>query len=133
MFSIIYSSLFYSQNTFEYERTWGTYFGPTGGQIASGSHRRGILFDSQKNMYIKGGIWNNLFYANSYYNQFLLGGGEAFQGSGSSYFNTRITSSGFPTLFGYGTPESTVGFSSLQAIDSQDNNLSSINKTLLTD
>ncbi|MDF0718431.1 T9SS type A sorting domain-containing protein [Kaistella sp. PBT33-4] len=110
-----------AQVGFEYERTWGTYFGPAGSQIAGSEVRRGIIFDSQKNMYLRGGIWHNATYANSYYDQFLLGGGENYQGSQSTYFNAKFSDSGVPDLFGYGAPESAVGYRSLEAIDSQDN------------
>ncbi len=108
-----------SSQNFEYERTWGTYFGPTGGQIASQYHALGIVFDSQKNMYMRGHIWHQASYPNTYYDQFLLGGGEPYNGSGS-LFKTRITPTGTPTFYGYDQPVSS-SFDLLEAIDQQDN------------
>lgn len=110
--------LFPAQNTFEYERVWGTYFGPGGGQTAGIFYPKGILFDSQEYMHFDG----NLLYAGqagaAYYNLFVMGGGLPYNPSASGYFDVRFTPFGSPDYFGY---IDSGAYSRLVAIDHQDN------------
>jgi hypothetical protein len=115
----LFSSQFFSQNNFEYARTWGTYFGATGGQIAGVYINKGILFDSQRNMHLRGNIWNSSNYGPAYFNQFLVGGGNSYiTQPGIHLFETQITPSGMLSYYGYPNNQ----FSTLlEKIDHQDN------------
>lgn len=67
-----------AQNNFEYQRTWGTYFGPVGAKSWNEYTVNPIYFDSQNNIYTNGQVnaYNN--YPNSYYDQFIIGNGQPF-------------------------------------------------------
>src|SRR5690606_22676160 len=45
--SMMVNTLLFSHQPSAHQRTWGTYFGPAGTQIAGIYHQKGILFDSQ--------------------------------------------------------------------------------------
>lgn len=117
-----FGSMFHAQNTFEYERTWGTYFGPAGGQLAGVWHNGAIFFDTQQNMYMRGHVWSEASNGNAYYNQFLLGGGEAYQSQAIPLFEATVSAQGTPIYYGYdhnGPLNSETDI--LEAIDQQDN------------
>lgn len=120
-FAVILSSLFHTQN-FEHERSWGTYFGATGGQIAGVYVNKGVLFDSQQKLHIRGGMWNMQNNSSTYFNQFLLGGGTSYLSStqpGTLYtFETRISALGTPSYYGYDT---SLDSALLEKIDHLDN------------
>lgn len=118
LLAILFCNLLYSQNNFEYERTWGTYFGANGGQIASVNVNKGILFDSQKNMHIRGTMWNMQNLSSTYFNQFILGGGNSYFAGNSNHFEVKISSMGIPTYYGY---NNSLSPTLLEKIDHQDN------------
>lgn len=115
----LFSTQLSSQNNFEYARTWGTYFGPNSGQVAGVYTNKGILFDSQRNMHIRGNIWNSSNYGTAYFNQFLVGGGNSYiTQPGIHLFEAQITPSGMLSYYGYSNNQySTL----LEKIDHQDN------------
>lgn len=111
------NSLLFSQQPFEFERTWGTYFGPAGTQMAGIYHQKGILFDSQKNMYMRGSMWNYSNFPASYFNQFLLGGGTSITNPPQhNRFEAAVSAQGTPFFFGFYPYFSG---NRLEAIDSQ--------------
>lgn len=118
LLAILFYNLLYSQNNFEYERTWGTYFGANGGQIASVNVNKGILFDSQKNMHIRGTMWNMQNLSSTYFNQFILGGGNSYFTGNPNLFEVKISSMGIPTYYSYNNSSSST---LLEKIDHQDN------------
>lgn len=77
LLNTIYS---FSQNNFEYQRSWSTYFGPVGAKSWIEVATSPILFDDDSNIYLTGmaiGYPNN--YEHSYYDQFRVGdGGQNF-------------------------------------------------------
>lgn len=100
--SMMVNSLLFSQQPFEFERTWGTYFGPAGTQIAGIYHQKGILFDSQKNKYVRGSMWNYSNFPASYFNQFLLGGGTSITNPPQhNRFEAAVSAQGTPFFFGF--------------------------------
>lgn len=112
-------NFFSSQSVFEFERSWGTYFGANGGQIAGIHTTKGILFDSQQNLHVRGTVWNQQNVSSSYFNQFLLGGGESYDNQqGVHFFEAKISSTGTPSYYGYGNSMNSM---SLSKIDFQDN------------
>lgn len=67
-----------AQSNFEYERAWGTYFGPLGGRGWSANLflSPSVFFDSQNNIHMNGTVTNLPNYPLSYYQQYSLGGGQ---------------------------------------------------------
>lgn len=56
-----------AQSNFEFQRTWGTYFGPVGGRSWSATFQgKQLFFDSQNNIYTKGLIVPIASYGTSY-------------------------------------------------------------------
>ena len=118
------AGFFAAQNNFEYERTWGTYFGPAGAQMSGNYMQMGIAFDSQKNMHMRGHIWYNSFYPDTYYNQFILGGAQNYLPPHNNQFDVAITANGSLTKYGYqyaGSLAPAAQVSWLHYIDGQDN------------
>lgn len=120
---------FISINSQEYERSWGTYFGPSG-TLLNGTHQLGMVLDSQKNMYARGTIVYSATTPSSYYNQFLVGGGTSFNPSTNNslhnLFAVTFSPNGIPSYFGYQgylhqTPTSETRV--LANIDPQDNKI----------
>ncbi|UFH30581.1 T9SS type A sorting domain-containing protein [Chryseobacterium sp. C-71] len=111
----------------EYERVWGTYFGPSGIEVNGGFSANGITFDSQKNMHIRGTVFYNSNLTNTYYNQFVLGNGGNYTSSGSThnFYSTRFSPDGIPDYFGYQLNDgnNTTSVEHLTAIDGQDNKI----------
>ncbi|MCD1115450.1 T9SS type A sorting domain-containing protein [Chryseobacterium turcicum] len=111
----------------EYERIWGTYFGPAGSDITGDYAPQGIILDSQKNMHLKGDVFSNSQYTASYYNQFVIAGGGNYYTSTNQInngFSTRITPTGAVDYFGYHAYHATAfnqDLELLMAIDNQDN------------
>jgi hypothetical protein len=116
----------YSQ---EYNRVWGTYFGPAGTDINGTFTNLGIVLDSQKNMHLRGHIWNSSAYTTSYYNQFIIGNGGNYniQNNQDIGFSINLNSFGTPNYFGYTplSPVNDIPVELLFAIDNQDNKLMS--------
>lgn len=111
----------FAQNNFEYQRTWGTYFGPSATVLTGAHYPKGILFDSQKNMYFDGGVLVN-GQPNTYYNQFVIGGGGNFLSNNTYEFDVRFNSMGVPDYFGYRSSVNPVGiYNRILAIDAMDN------------
>ena len=110
----------------EYERIWGTYFGPAGTSAQGISSPKEMMFDSQNNIFV-----NTLFYTSSatpvtYYNQFLVGAGNPYTVQQGTYgTDLVISASGNPSLFGYFSTNtaSNAGTEYLVAVDSQENRL----------
>lgn len=116
----------------EYERVWATYFGPSGTEVQGGYSAGGIIFDSQKNMHIKGNVVYSSILPSSYYNQFVLGNGGNYTVSGShNIYSLRMNPSGIPDYFGYqlNFPNSNNAIEILTAIDNQDNKINRYNGT----
>ena len=111
----------FAQSNFEWQRIWGTYFGPIGAQIAigDGSYYPGLLFDSQENIYIEGEIDSYSQYNQDYYNQFVLGDGQN-SIPGDKHFEAEFTDSGSLVQYGYLSPLSS-GQKRLYHIDNQNN------------
>lgn len=81
-----------SQSNFEYQRTWGTYFGPIGGRSWSATFQgKQLFFDSQNNIYAKGLVVTIASYGSTYYQQYSTGGGQNFY-LGNNYSGTNFTS-----------------------------------------
>lgn len=81
-----------AQSNFEFQRTWGTYFGPVGGRSWSATFQgKQLFFDSQNNIYTKGLIVPIASYGTSYYQQYSMGGGQNFY-LGNNYSYTNVTS-----------------------------------------
>lgn len=120
----------YSQ---EYERVWGTYFGPAGTELTGSYINQGIVFDSQKNMHVRGHVWHSSIYNTSYYNQFVIGSGSNYiiQSNQDNGFTVRFSPSGIPDYFGYFpylySNNNTVEL--LLDIDSQDNTINTQSST----
>lgn len=116
----------YSQ---EYNRVWGTYFGPARTDINGTFTNLGIVLDSQKNMHLRGHIWNSSAYTTSYYNQFIIGNGGNYniQNNQDIGFSINLNSFGTPNYFGYTplSPVNDIPVELLFAIDNQDNKLMS--------
>jgi len=113
-------NFFYSQSVFEFERSWGTYFGANGGQIAGIHTTKGILFDSQQNLHVRGSMWNQQNMTGSYFNQFLLGGGSSWGNQQNDIygFDANLSSSGMLSYYGY---LNALDSKSLEKVDQQDN------------
>lgn len=120
--SVSLSLFLFSQSPFEYERTWGTYFGANGGYAVGIHISKGLMFDSQDNFYLRGSVETYQNLPDSYFNQFLLGGGNAYNASqgGVVNFETGISTLGIPFFYGYIQSLSS-SRSRLEGIDSQDN------------
>lgn len=116
----LFSGHLFSQNNFEYERTWGTYFGANGGTPEGIFANKGILFDSQRNMHMRGHVSNTFSYGAAYFNQFLIGGGNPYnsQQQGYNLFEAKISSMGVLSYYGY---HNSLNNFLLENIDSQDN------------
>ncbi len=118
-FMLLICANYQAQSGFEFERSWGTYFGANGGQISGINTTRGILFDSQKNLNIRGTLWNQQNTPASYYNQFLIGGGSPYIiQQGLSSFQATFSQAGSLSYYGYINP---VNFANLEKIDQSDN------------
>lgn len=111
----------------EYERIWGTYFGPSGTEVHGGYFAGGILFDSQKNMHIKGNVVYNSTLPSSYYNQFVLGNGgnHITVGNQHNTYSARFSPAGTPDYFGYqlSYAGNNYDIELLAAIDNQNNKI----------
>ncbi|MBD8084342.1 T9SS type A sorting domain-containing protein [Chryseobacterium caseinilyticum] len=94
-----------AQSNFEYERAWGTYFGPVGAKSFSGTFNgKQIFFDSQDNIYTKGLIYQSSF-PESYFQQFSLNGGQTFQSAPNIYspfnYTAKFNSNGTLLYYHY--------------------------------
>ncbi|WP_407404178.1 hypothetical protein [Chryseobacterium sp.] len=56
---------------FDYERTWGTYYGPAGNIFDVHTANGGFIVDPQNNLHLLGQIDMNNGVSASYYNQYL--------------------------------------------------------------
>ena len=90
--------LFFTIQVFsqEYDRTWGSYYGPSG---AAGSGTS-MLFDNNQNMHFNYFIWDYAMLGNSYYNQFATDG-SLFSGSINTYTTLIVQPNGNLNFFGY--------------------------------
>lgn len=94
LFFVLFSSCLFSQNTFNYQRDWGTYFGATNTGLS------GIYEDNSSNIFADAitslpspNIGNP---PTSYYNQFITLGGQTFTGNiqDTNNFSGKLSSSG---------------------------------------
>lgn len=107
LLSVLSFSIYNSQNSFEYERVWGTYLGPVG------SRGHGWIFNAQPlfididdNIYVEGSVNANSNYPASYYNQFIMGNSQSYlyvDPNTISNFSGSFNSSGNKLHFDYHT------------------------------
>ncbi|MCD0454387.1 T9SS type A sorting domain-containing protein [Chryseobacterium sp. LC2016-27] len=123
---LLFTTSLNSVSAQEYERIWGTYFGPVGTDVTGDYVSQGIILDSQKNMHLKASVFSNSVYAASYYDQFVIAGGGNYITTNqiNNGFTTRITPTGTVDYFGYHAYNATTfnqDLELLMAIDNQDN------------
>lgn len=125
----IFFTMVKSQNNFEYIRIWGTYVGPISSfSWAHGYGTNSLLFDSQDNIYNLSFVSVNTAYPQSYYQQFVMGGGQSFQLPSGTYpgvfTEAKFNNSGVLQYFGYCGPnqfKSGMHTKRLACIDQNDN------------
>ena len=104
---ICVSFLAIAQSSFEYERTWGTYFGPVASRSWIQYNINPIYFDSQNNIYTNGQVHGYNNYPNTYYDQFIMGNGQAFfqntspPSQSSNITNAKFSSAGILQKYEY--------------------------------
>lgn len=67
---VISSSLSLSSQTFDYERAWGTYYGPAGTDLVK------LNLDHQNNLHLLGSVLIDINFSAPYYNQYVTSGGQ---------------------------------------------------------
>lgn len=127
LFLLLFTPIF-SQNSFPYERSWATYFGPVSGEVQYPIYEFcPVFFDTQNNIYISGDtVPSSGQYPPSYYNQFVIGSGGQNYSASSIFvnsFKTSINPAGTVTEFLYtGLVNATTGYSTrLSYIDKFNN------------
>lgn len=77
MISVFYLGIYTNAQTFPYLRDWGSYVGGNGTVLQDfGYDETSIHLDNQKNIYTKGAVIFQPGYDATYYNQFVIGGGN---------------------------------------------------------
>lgn len=98
--AICCATLMFAQNTFDYTRSWGTYFGASGTDINDWFACPTIHTDSQHNVYVSGMTYkleNNA----PYYNHFITAGAQGFNLIGENYLDAKISSAGSKLWYSY--------------------------------
>ncbi|MFC0426022.1 T9SS type A sorting domain-containing protein [Chryseobacterium scophthalmum] len=95
-------SIFFKAQTFPYERTWGTYIGATGTYLGDFTLNGNSFFiDPQQNIIANGHTSYQSSYNPSYYNQYVVGGGNMIVPSQQNYYSAKISPSGQMIMGGY--------------------------------
>lgn len=90
----IYVQPIYTQ-TFDYERAWGTYYGPVGNEFNIPVYWGGFLTDSQNNLHLRGHVQMNNSLGASHYSQYTTPGGQGVTMNVlSNFLQTKFTNSG---------------------------------------
>lgn len=88
-------SIFCKAQTFPYERTWGTYIGATGTYLGDFSLNGNSFFiDPQQNILVNGQTSYQNSYTSSYYNQFVIGGGNTINAGQQNFYSAKISPNG---------------------------------------
>ena len=114
-----------AQSNFPYLQDWGTYIGGTGTIFGGNLSNNGFSIDSQNRIYLNNGqVYFRQGYNQSYYNQFVTGGGNnADFGINNNLYSAVLSSTGQILKSGYnGNNFGTfANFNYLLHIDDQDN------------
>lgn len=114
--------MLFAQNTFDYTRNWGTYFGASGTDINDWFGFPTVHADSQQNVYVNGMTYK-LVNNTSYYNQFITPGAQRYHLIDDNYLDAKISSAGAKLWYNYnGFSESySETFDLIAHIDTQNN------------
>lgn len=127
------SSYIFSQNTFDYARSWGTYLGASATDVNDWFGFPTLHTDSQQNVFVNGMTYKETNDA-QFYNQFITPGAQGYNTIGHNHLETKISPSGAKLWFSYTgfTETFSENFTSLAHIDAQ-NNQYFLNYALNTD
>jgi hypothetical protein len=120
---LLFNSAF-SQTTFTYQRTWGTYVGGTGNLLFD-EYKVGtnVFHDSQNNIYTNSTAYLVSGYQNSYYDQYVLGGNNCDLSVSPNLYHS-VYSANAPMIWGgyKGIDSGTIhNFEILRGIDHNNN------------